>query len=159
MNSLRELCQRGKGKTNKYDIPLSVSENKSCSRPSGTHPPKRRLHYWSDQAAIANAGVIDFLKEAVSRARGDVFASIVCPLITRRAAPTQHIRHTSLFLESYIIPEYVNEQEYDIKKGEKSNQVHHIFTEILDIKFSVVSIFICEEYRSVSEIFEKFRTV
>lgn len=58
----------------------------------------------SNYAAKANAGVTDFLKEAARRARGDVFASIVCPLITRRAAPTEHIRRTSLFLESYIIP-------------------------------------------------------
>ncbi len=38
MNTLRELCQRGKGKIDKYDTSLSMSENENCSRPSGTHP-------------------------------------------------------------------------------------------------------------------------
>ena len=87
------------------------------------------------------------------------FAVMHCPLLTRRAAPTQHIRHTSLFLESYIIPEYVNELGYSSQKCEKSNRIHTFFAEFLGIKLSVVSIFICEEYRSVSEIFVKFRTV
>ena len=50
-----------------------------------------------------------------------------CSLITRRAAPTQHIRHTSLFLESYIIPEYVNELGYTSQKCEKSNRIHTFF--------------------------------
>ena len=57
------------------------------------------------------------------------FASIFCPLITRRAAPTQHIRHTSLFLESYIIPEYVNGLRYSSQKCEKSNWIHLFFAE------------------------------
>lgn len=44
------------------------------------------------------------MKEAARRARGDVLASIVCSLLLERAAPVWHIRNTSLFLESYIIP-------------------------------------------------------
>ncbi len=38
MNTLRELCQRGKGKIDKYDTSLSISKSEICSRPSGTHP-------------------------------------------------------------------------------------------------------------------------
>ncbi len=72
----------------------------------------------SNYAAKANAGVTDFLKEAARRARGDVLASICCPLITRRAAPTEHIRRTSLFLESYIIPKMLM-NEINIGKNVK----------------------------------------
>lgn len=89
MNSLLIRINKTKVKIDKYDISLSMSENENCSRPSGTHP-KKEATLSSNYAAKANAGVA-VLKEAARRARGDVFASIVCPLITRRAAPIEHI--------------------------------------------------------------------
>ncbi len=81
------------------------------------------------------------MKEAARRARGDVFASIVCPLITRRAAPTQHIRHTSLFLESYIIPRMLKNKDI-VAKNEKNatgftynSDTYYLFTKKIYIIF------------------------
>ena len=73
-----------------------------------------------NQAAKANAGVADFLKEAARRARGDVLASIVCSLLLERAAPVWHIRNTSLFLESYIIPKMLMNKVNIEKNREKA---------------------------------------
>lgn len=96
--------------------------------------------------------------KAERRASGDDFASIDCHLMTRLTAPREHIRHTILFLESYIIPgfrlsrkvygehkseytvevstvcnlslySFVKERKYDSQNHEKSNDIHEFFTQ------------------------------
>lgn len=103
MNTLLDYIRKAKVKLINMTLPYQCRKVKIVAG----HPAlilNQEATLSSNYAAKANAGVTDFLKEAARRARGDVLASIVCPLITRRAAPTQHIRPTSLFLESYIIP-------------------------------------------------------
>jgi hypothetical protein len=79
-----------KSETDNTVLPYQLLEKNVCSRPFGTHVPETRLHFRAIRQRKQMQECCSSWKKQQDERSGDVFASVVCHLITRLTAPRQH---------------------------------------------------------------------
>lgn len=127
MNTLRELCQRGKGKIDKYDTSLSMSRSENCSRPSGTHP---KLGGYTFEQLRSESKRRSCSSERSSKTSERWCFCIYClPFVDGASRPNRAYTTYESFPRILYHPQDVNEQVQYREKLRKSNHHHTFFTE------------------------------
>lgn len=119
MNTLRELCQRDKGKIDKYDTSLSMSENENCSRPSGTHP-KLGGYTFEQLRSESERRSHRLLERSSKTSERWCFCIYFLPFDNEASRPNRAYTTYESFPRILYHPQDVNERDQYREKWEKS---------------------------------------
>lgn len=136
MNTLRELCQRGKGKTDKYDTSLSMSKSENCSRPSGTHP--KLGGYTFEQLRSESERRSCRLESSCKTSERWCFCIYCLPFDNEASRPNRAYTTYESFPRILYHPQDVNERDQYRENREKSNLLHYFFTKKQSYKKRII---------------------
>ncbi len=118
------IYQKGKGKIEKYDTPLSMSRSENCSRPSGTHPKLGGYLLLTLGESRSERRSYRLLERSSKTSKRWCFCIYCLPFDNEASRPNRAYTTYESFPRILYHPQDVNELRYSSQKFEKSNWIH-----------------------------------